>query len=99
MLKTLFIENYPKLILYSKIIDNFKKNITTTYSRYDYNKLAKSLNKINSSYYLYYYLFSPIKLLKLSRFNYYQLPEDNSKQAKGYMYYNSSTTSLDTVFV
>jgi hypothetical protein len=44
--------------------------------KYSYQSLATSLNKINASFYLYYYIFSPSDLVKLSRFNYYQIPID-----------------------
>jgi hypothetical protein len=43
-------------------------------NNYDYIKLARALNKINSNYYIYYYLYQPGKLMGLSRFNYYQIP-------------------------
>jgi hypothetical protein len=45
-------------------------------NNYSFQSLANSLNKINASFYLYYYIFSPANLVKLSRFNYYQIPID-----------------------
>ncbi len=62
-------------------------NIYQTYKnpiKYDFITLAKLLNKINSNYYLYYYLYSPNQLINLSRFNYYQIPINNPKP---YYYY------------
>lgn len=53
---------------------------------YDYIKLARGLNKINSNYYLYYYLYQPGKIISLSRFNYYQIPIDFPTKS---FYYNS----------
>ena len=63
-----------------------------TPSKYKVYELAKSLNKINSYYYLYYYLFSPSKLIKLSRFNYYQIPIDKPSR---YYYYSTNVDTTD----
>ena len=65
---------------------------TTDISKYSFNKLAESLNSINSNYYLYYYLFSPDKLINLSRFNYYQIPD---KDPLPYVYYSDPTLNND----
>ena len=46
----------------------------STKNIYNVNQLATSLNEINANYYLYYYIYSPQNLVKLSRFNYYQIP-------------------------
>jgi len=45
---------------------------------YQVNQLATSLNELNANYYLYYYIYSPQNLVKLSRFNYYQIPINRS---------------------
>ena len=69
-------------------IDNATKNLLIKYKKintFDYNLLALQLNGINSNYYLYYYLFSPEKLLKLSKFNYYMLP---TFQSSSYVFYD-----------
>lgn len=69
-------------------------SLFTNISTYPYKKLAKSLNKINSMFYLYYYLFSKEKLLILSKFNYYQLPTDI---ANSYMYYSNNNTQIANI--
>lgn len=108
-LKDLYTSIYPKIVLYSKIIDNFNnsysefkehthikktwdklpatefKKLYKTTIKFNYKIIAKSLNNINSRYYLYYYIYSPNKLIKLSRFNYYQIPEDDVSK---YIYYS-----------
>jgi hypothetical protein len=64
-----------------------------TYKRinnFNYTELARSLNKINSSYYLYYYIFTPDNLVKLSRFNYYQIPINSPT---GFEYYEGPAPS------
>lgn len=50
------------------------KSTISKITTYDYVELAKSINTINASFYLYYYIFSPNKLFKLNKFNYYQIP-------------------------
>ena len=73
------IEYYKNMMYNLRIsnIDNTTKSLLEKYKKintFDYNVLATMLNGINSNYYLYYYLFSPEKLIKLSKFNYYMLP-------------------------
>jgi hypothetical protein len=46
----------------------------TTKNTYQVETLATYLNEINANYYLYYYIYSPDNLVKLSRFNFYQIP-------------------------
>jgi hypothetical protein len=111
-LKELYTSIYPKIILYSKIIDNFNNSYTEfkehthikeiwgklpatefkelykTTINFDYKILARNLNNINSRYYLYYYIYSPNKLIKLSRFNYYQIPENDVSK---YIYYSKDS--------
>lgn len=64
-----------------------EKLIVKQINQLNYKDLADKLNKINSNYYLYYYLFSKEKLLKLSRFNYYQLEIENPDNI---VYYNAA---------
>ena len=61
------------------------KNSYKKINNFNYKELAKNLNNINSKYYLYYYIYSPTKLVKLSRFNYYQIPETDATK---YIYYS-----------
>ena len=63
--------------------------------KYSYQSLATSLNKINASFYLYYYIFSPSDLVKLSRFNYYQIPID--KPVK-FEYFSGPTENLVNIY-
>jgi len=57
---------------------------------YDYDKLAEQLNKLNSHIFLYYYLYQPGNLIKISRFSYYQIPTKNDKREmqSNFRYYN-----------
>jgi hypothetical protein len=59
--------------------------LNKTIGTYDYVKLARGLNKINSNYYLYYYIYQPGKIIGLSRFNYYQIPIDSSTKSLYYL--------------
>lgn len=60
---------------------------------YNYNSLANYLNEINASYYIYYYIYSPTNLVKLSRFNYYQIPINNLPDKN--LYYNFNSELVD----
>jgi len=71
-----------------RIWDNLAfKNSYKKLNNFNYKELAKNLNNINSKYYLYYYIYSPTKLVKLSRFNYYQIPETDASK---YIYYSDN---------
>jgi Leucine-rich repeat (LRR) protein len=91
---------------YCKILNNFINSLKNFNSHYKDNKLLpdyndpkefyindliKLLNKINSNYYLYYYLFSPNNLVKLSKFNYYQIPVSNKT---GSLYFSNNSDTL-----
>lgn len=83
------IESLEQLDILNKSKDIESNNldpIIRACKKYNYTELAKSLNKINSTFYLYFYLFSRDKLIRLSRFNYYQLPLENPSE---FFYYNS----------
>lgn len=73
-----FIDSYNEIeSLHGKNLiwkdSDIKKKFPTP-AKYPFNNLAIDINNINSQYFLYYYIYSPNKLIKLSRFNYYQLP-------------------------
>lgn len=53
------------------LYDNHKDKIENQI--YEHKRLAELLNKININYYLFYYLYKPENIIKLSRFNYYLL--------------------------
>jgi hypothetical protein len=91
------IANKSKIVsFYKELYTSFINNMKPTYkddnsrlvkiqiNQFDYNELAEKLNKLNSNYYLYYYLFSPHKLIQLSRFNYYQIDIENPSNYKYY---------------
>lgn len=101
-IKTLYIEIYPKLVSYCKIINNYIKTLKEQpksdliekfkdITNFNYMEYANILNKINSDYYLYYYLFSPEKLIKMSKFNYFQLPIDIPSS---YLYFSKDDNKL-----
>lgn len=73
-----------------KTIDDDEKLKEKELSTFNFIELAQGLNTINSNYYLYYYLFSPDKLVRLSRFNYYQIP---ITKPQPYVYYEDTTAT------
>lgn len=78
-ISTVFVEYYPLMTLLTDIIDfdeikNAMKNIIA------------SLNTYNGNLLLYYYIFSPDKLLKIPKFNYYELPQLGSTGQ--FLYFN-----------
>ena len=94
-LKKLYTKDYPLLVVYCKLLNNFIENLNKidekiNIKEYNYKKLANILNKINSNYYLYYYIFSK-DILKLSKFNYYQIPID---ELSPFNYYSHDTSYM-----
>ncbi len=80
--------DFTKLMDKNELWNDLDISKNKTYKQiknFNYTELARSLNKINSSYYLYYYIFTPDNLVKLSRFNYYQIPINNPT---GFEYYD-----------
>lgn len=78
-ISTVFIEYYPLMTLLTDIIDfdeikSAMKNIIA------------SLNTYNGNLLLYYHIFSPDKLLKIPKFNYYELPQLGSSGQ--FLYFN-----------
>ena len=61
-------------------------------NNYQYIDLAKNINLINANFYLYYYVFSPNKLLKLNKFNYYQIPILSPNK---YLFYNGASAIIN----
>ena len=104
-LKQLFLSLYTEVILYTKMIAYFINNLQSlprntlsdiykNPTNYSYKKLGEILNKVNSIFYLYYYLFSQDKLIKLSKFNYFQLPIEN---AEPFLYFNKDNSELPNI--
>jgi hypothetical protein len=92
-----YIESYER-INQDYGTNNFWKNSElrkkfTSPDNYPYTDLAKNINTINSNFYIYYYVFAPDKLVKLSKFNYYQIPINSPDK---YLFYAGSTD--DNVF-
>lgn len=89
-----YIESYDRINQdYSN--SNFWKNSELrktfkTPENYPYTDLAKNINAINSNFYTYYYVFAPDKLIKLSKFNFYQIPTTSPSK---YLFYTGTTDS------
>ena len=60
------------------------------------DKLAEILNKINSSYYIYHYIYQQGKKIKLDKFNYYQLPLEY--KANKFLYYSLLNGTMFNVY-
>ena len=58
-----------------------------------YDKFAEILNKINSSYYLYHYIFQEGNAIELNNFNFFQLPRKN--EAIKYLYFTTPGKMFD----
>jgi hypothetical protein len=65
-------------------------------SKFSFINLAEKLNKINSDYFIFYYLYAPENLMKLSRFNYYQIPISNISTRQ--LYYYNGPDELHNIF-
>ena len=103
-LSKLYTNIYYNILFYSKLIetiyldikDELESNpIFDTYKeeiKYNVLNLARALNKINSNYYIYYYLFTPSKLIKLNKLNYFKIPTDRTSDK--YLYYNYPNSEL-----
>jgi hypothetical protein len=92
----LFSINYPKIGQWinkiSEITSDKKKFKLSNPPIYD-EEIAKILNKINSSYYIYHYIFQNNVQIKLNKFNYYQLPSKD--EAIKYLYFNGLGNMFD----
>jgi hypothetical protein len=77
-IKDVYMKYYPIIINCSMILKKLDKNMSKD-SIYDklFDDLTISLNEINSNIYIYYYLFTKDKLIRLSRFNYFQIDTNN----------------------
>jgi hypothetical protein len=86
-----------KLSLTSNLLGNNIKitNLGTNIANYAIDSLAGYLNRINQLYFIYHYIFSPSNLIKLSRFNYYQLP--TSDQIAKYLYYADTNNEVESI--
>ena len=70
--------------LYENLINNDSFNVnnlssfikTIKINNYNLTILINNLNNINFNYFLYYYIFSPTKTIKINKFNYFQIPID-----------------------
>ena len=93
----LFTESYRKFMTkYSseEIWTNSGIEFNFTPSTYNYIELAQKINIINANYFIYYYIFSPNKIVKLSKFNYFQIPVNtNTSTPDKYLYYSVSNSA------
>ena len=118
-IKYLYTTIYPKITLYSKILDNFigsnnkfmneqkqnsnDKHIQTKFDivkniileKFDIYTYVQELNNINMNYYLYHFLYSPDKLINLTKFNYYQLPINHRSR---FLYFDDQNVNNDLLY-
>ena len=80
--KSSYIKNFDRYTS-SKLITDIKLELIIT--PYDTLKLGELLNNINAYIYIYYYLYSPNNIIKLSKFNYYEITDNTDTK---YLYYN-----------
>jgi hypothetical protein len=97
-LGNIYTKLYPQLVSITNIMQHFintynRASISITFNTFNFTELANKLNKINSNYYLYYYLYQPEKLIKLSRFNFYQIP---TREPSKYFYYDDADAGVGT---
>ena len=85
--------SYPKITKWINSIQEIKNLKLIEPLIYD-EDIAKILNKINSSYYIYHYIFQDNKQIKLNKFNYYQLPSKD--EAIKYLYFNGLGNMFDS---
>ncbi len=78
-LASIFTEYYPLISLLNDVInmEEVRKTVRT---------IVSSLNNYNANLLLYYYIFSPDKLYKVPKFNYYEIPQESGK----FLYFNGS---------
>lgn len=78
-LATIFTEYYPLISLLTDLIDidEIKNEV---------RKIISILNTYNGNLLLYYHIFSPDKLLKIPKFNYYELPQVGNSGS--FLYFN-----------
>lgn len=78
-LASVFTEYYPLISLLNDVInmEEVRKAVRT---------IVSSLNNYNANLLLYYYIFSPDKLYKVPKFNYYEIPQELGK----FLYFNGT---------
>lgn len=79
-----------KFKLFKDWIKEYTKPITGS-NKFNQDNFTVLLNRMNSIFFIYYYIFSPGKLIKLPKFSYYQIPR---KDPSPYYYYNNSSSKL-----
>lgn len=82
-----FTKIYPTIIILAEILEYIGASVKD-----NIEKIIKELNKINSLILIFYYLFSPDKLMKIPKFNYYELPLLSNKS--NFLYFDSPTNEL-----
>ena len=91
-------KTYPQIKVWLDSIPEINSNgskLQLLENPIQYDQFAQLLNKINSSYYLYHYIFQPGNAIELGQFNFFQLPRKN--EAIKYLYYASSIFMFDVL--
>jgi len=81
---------YPAMIIVAELLEAFGYKVNS-----NINRIIQKLNKWNSNILIYYFIFNPGKLMKIPKFNYYQLP---SLEEKGrFLFFNSVNNLEDDI--
>jgi len=83
-----FTEIYPVISVIAELLGEDSKK-----HRERIRKIIENLNKYNGYILIYYYLFSPGKLVKIPKFNYYVIPEVG--KTGRFLYYDSPVNQLN----
>lgn len=79
---------YPAMTVIAELLESYGYKINSNIDR-----IIQKINKMNSNILIYYFISSPGKLMKIPKFNYYQIP---SLEEKGrFLYFNSNTEFED----
>lgn len=89
---------YPEILKICHLIKEYNEN--NKYIINIYKSIADSINKINSYYYIYYFLFDDNDIIELNKFNYYELDPDINKDNdhNKYEYSLSYNSDIDSDF-
>jgi len=81
---------YPAMTIVAELLEAFGYKVNSNIDR-----IIQKLNKWNSNILIYYFIFNPGKLMKIPKFNYYQLP---SLEEKGrFLFFNSGNNLEDEI--
>ena len=81
---------YPAMTIVAELLEAFGYKVNSNIDR-----IIQKLNKWNSNILIYYFILNPGKLMKIPKFNYYQLP---SLEEKGrFLYFDSGNNLEDNI--